>query len=349
MTAGLLLIIVALPMVGSVASASQHQTPRSRLRHATRNTSAAAATDAIGHNLRTSISSKVLAGPGERARTRAAKKKQVCATINSPNSSNATGASTYLELPLGIATPNFWDTASSAGSVKQCYGASAGLVEHVHVSRVKQGSKTNAPFAFTEAAYGYSSYDHSYCKPYVSPCSTAPFPIPASDFTSKSAYLATLHFAIAKPSDPMDITYDLWLEKTLSSAGPKSGDVELLITPYSTYPACNSDPKTFKDSEGQVWDLYIGCGGSDATAIHFVLTGAEQKTTAAIEVNLSQFVDETESLLPSVAVASEKLAGIEVGSEYGQCERSTCSKVTFNWTVSYLHLQTPSSSLSLIP
>jgi len=272
-----------------------------------------------------------------------------CATISDPGASNARGVTSFLDLSLGDATPNLWNTSSSSGSVLQCYDPAGGLTENVNLSSVQQGGFAGAPYGFTEAGYGYGSYGGRFCSLDQFPCPTAPFPIPVSAFVPGSKYLTTIDYSIVTPTQPMDLTYDLWLEQQLSGLGPQSGDAEIMITPYSTFSACGAPRPSFTDSSGAVWQVYVGCGSAKAQTVHFVLSSPTPVATGSITVNLSDFVAETAALLPSNPIASEQLVGLEVGSEFGRCGTTGCPDAAFSWTISRLTLQTPSTSVAMIP
>jgi hypothetical protein len=282
----------------------------------------------------------------------------ICKTTQNPNVHNTTkdGNASFIPLAAGDATPNFWNVLSSEGSVRQCYNPWFGLTQSINVSSLQVGPY-NGPDGYTEAGYGYNSYDGIYCSSVQSPCTVAPFPIPVSSFTPQNYYLATVGYSLGaiSPNQDADLTYDLWLEQAPSTAGPQPGDVEILVTPYSTFPPCGTQLPSYTDSLGQLWNVYEGCGTSKKwTTLHFVLAASAQSTSATVTVNLSDFVDYAEALLPSNPVGSEEMTGIQLGTEFGDntCGASACrgtADVAWNWTISQLSLSTPTTQITMIP
>jgi Glycosyl hydrolase family 12 len=296
-----------------------------------------------------STSSKTVSGPSFNT---------ICKTSQNPDVHNTTkdGSASFLPLAEGDATPNFWNVLSSAGSVRQCYSPWSGLTESIDVTSLQAGPY-NGPDGYTEAGYGYNSYDGIYCSGAQSPCTVAPFPVPASSFTPQNRYLATVSYSLGaiSPGQDADLTYDLWLEQVPSNAGPQPGDVEILVTPYSSFPPCGTELPSYTDSLGQTWNVYEGCGTSKKWAtLHFILAARAQSRSATLTVNLSDFVDRAEALLPSNPVGSEEMTGIQLGTEFGEnvCGATACSgtpDVTWNWTISQLSLSTPTANVTMIP
>ena len=294
-----------------------------------------------------------------------------CMTISNPAKSATVGSASYLILPHGVASPNFWDVTKSHGSVQQCYNSS-GLTETINAAHLRVGPQSG-PDGFTEAAYGCSSYGQPFSTSAASSCAVGPFPIPATDFSPANSYLSTLKYSLGtiSPHQDVDMTYDLWLEQASSisaKAGPQTGDVELEITPYNTYPygkaafVCGVSKGSFTDSLSQIWNVYEGCGASNATALHFILSSPAESASGTAQVNISDFVDDAESLLPSSSnpITSESLLGVEVGTEFGMnaCVLTHChdvpkiggsKKVKWTWTISGLSLMTPSGTTTMIP
>jgi hypothetical protein len=281
-------------------------------------------------------------------------------------------------LANGVATPDLWNVVSSSGSMQQCYAGGTGLTDHIDLSSLNVGP-FNGPDGYAEAGYGYDSYGGAFCD--GSKCSTAPFPIPASNLTAQSHYTSTLSYrlgAISPSSEARDLSYDLWLEtKSTQGApleggsGPQTGDVELEISPYYTYnqglggllSTCPSKG-TFTDSLRHVWKIFEGCGASKAMLIQYVLASPAQTLSGSITVNIANFVTEAESLLPAARypiASQESLAGLEVGTEFGS---NTCtakspgclpaprlggsSAVDWTWSISGLDLVTPLGTETVI-
>jgi len=295
-----------------------------------------------------------------------------------PDAANTEGSGSYLSLGTGVATPDLWNVASSSGTIQQCYAEATGLTDRIQLSSLNVGPYSG-PDGYAEAGYGYDSYGGPFCS--GSSCSTAPFPIPASDFTSQSHYTSTLSYrlgATTPSGEARDLSYDLWLEtKSTQGApleggnGPQTGDVELEISPYYTYnrglaglsSTCPSKG-SFKDSLGHVWNMFEGCGASSAMLIQYVLASPAQTASGSITVNIANFVNEAETLLPAARypiASQESLAGIEVGTEFGS---NTCTAnphgcapaprlggsaaVGWTWTISGLDLVTPSGTETVI-
>ncbi len=274
------------------------------------------------------------------------------ATFSPPTSTNTTYAGTTSFLPLanGVATPNLWNVEKSVGTIRQCYNVDSGFRDTIDLSSLSLGS-TTAPAGFPEIGYGESSYGEHFCGEMTSSCEIAPFPIPVSSF-AKHSYLAKVSYSVGSitPAQYLDLTFDLWLERAVNSKGPKAADVEIMIEPYNTYPDCGIARPAFNHS-GVTWDVFEGCGGSRATTLHFVLKKSEQRRTGTVTVNLSSFVAEVKRILPrDASIAKEKMAGIEVGTEFnnygcaGICSPQE-SSAKFSWSVSALSL----TKSSLVP
>lgn len=273
-------------------------------------------------------------------------------TFSPPTSANTTNAGTasFLALAAGAAAPNLWNVKKSAGSIEQCYNADSGFTDSVNLTSLSLGP-TDGPAGFPEIGYGESAYGQTYCGANISDCKKTPFPIPVSSF-SKDPYLVKLSYSLGtiSPAQYWHLTFDLWLEQSVSNSGPKASDVEVLIEPYNTYPACGTAKPAFTTS-GATWDVYEGCGASKATALHFVLKSPAQRKTDTMTVNLSSFVAEVRKLLPGdTSLASKKMAGIEVGMEFdnynciaGRCS-AQASSAKFRWAVSSLSLTQLSST-----
>ena len=263
-----------------------------------------------------------------------------------PTSTNTTyaGSATFLPLTSGVATPNLWNVRTSAGKIRQCYNAESGFRDTIDLSSLSLDS-TTAPAGFPEIGYGESSYGEHFCGVKNPGCEIAPFPIPVSSL-AKYPYLASVSYSMGSitPAQYVHLTFDLWLEQSVNSKGPKPADVEIMIEPYNTYPACGVARPAFHYS-GATWDVSEGCGGSKATTLHFVLQSSEQRKTGKVTVNLSSFVAEVKKILPrDASVDKEKMAGIEVGTEFNNygCPGTTCSpqrtSAKFSWSVSALSL-----------
>ena len=269
-----------------------------------------------------------------------------------PTSTNTTyaGSTSFLPLADGVATPNLWNVEKSVGTIRQCYNVDSGFRDTIDLSSLSLGS-TTAPAGFPEIGYGESSYGERFCGEMASNCEIAPFPIPVSSF-AKYSYLANVSYSVGSitPAQYLHLTFDLWLERTVNSKGPKAADVEVMIEPYNTYPDCGIARPSFIHS-GATWDVFEGCGGSKATTLHFVLKKSEQRRTGTVTVNLSSFVAEVKRLLPKDAsIAKSKMAGIEIGTEFNNygCA-GTCSpqdsSAKFSWSVTALSL----TKSSLVP
>ena len=267
-------------------------------------------------------------------------------TFSPPTSTNTTyaGASSFLPLANGVATPNLWNVKKSAGTIRQCYSVDSGFRDTINLSSLSLGS-TTAPAGFPEIGYGESSYGEHFCGDQTSTCEIAPFPIPVSSF-AKYSYLANVSYSVGSitPAQYLHLTFDLWLEQSVNSKGPKAADVEVMIEPYNTYPDCGIARPAFKHS-GVTWDVFEGCGGSKATTLHFVMKSSEQRKAGTVTVNLSSFVAAVKRILPKdVSIAKEKMAGIEIGTEFNNytCAGTTCSpektSAKFSWSVSALSL-----------
>jgi len=212
-------------------------------------------------------------------------------TFSPPTSTNTTyaGRTSFLPLATGVATPNLWNVQDSAGEIQQCYNVNSGFKDRIDLSSLSLGP-AEGPAGFPEIGYGESSYGEKFCGAEASSCERAPFPIPVSSF-SKYPYRVTLTYSVGSisPTQYLHLTYDLWLERSVASHGPQASDVELMIEPYNTYPACGVARPAFSTS-GVTWDVFEGCGASKATTLHFVLKSSEQRRSGTVTVNLSSFV-----------------------------------------------------------
>lgn len=274
----------------------------------------------------------------------------VASTCNGPSFSPPTGANTtnagtssFLPLAGGVATPNLWNVKKSSGTIKQCYKAGSGFTGSVNLSSLSLGP-IHGPAGFPELGYGESAYGSKFCGTKVPNCRIAPFPMPVSSFV-KYPYLVKMSYSLGTitPSQYWHLTFDLWLEQSLTK-GPQASDVEVLISPYSSYPACGTAKPGFTES-GDTWAVYEGCGATKATTLGFNLKSPAQHKTGNLTLNLSSFVAEVRKLLPKdTAIAKEKMAGIEVGIEFNNysCTKSGCapqrSSSKFLWAVSSLSL-----------
>jgi Glycosyl hydrolase family 12 len=267
-------------------------------------------------------------------------------TFSPPTSDNTTnaGSASFLPLTNGVATPNLWNVDQSAGAIRQCYNADSGFKDTINLSSLSLGLAT-APAGFPEIGYGESSYGEHFCGPTAATCKMAPFPIAVSSF-ARYPYLARVSYSVGAitPAQYLHLTYDLWLERSISGNGPQAGDVEIMIAPYNTYPACGAARPAFKTA-GMTWNVTEGCGGAKATTLHFTLKSSEQHKAGTFTLNLSSFVAESKKLLPGdTSIASEKMAGMEIGVEFNNygCSGSGCSaqkaSAQFSWTVSALSL-----------
>ena len=92
------------------------------------------------------------------------------------------------------------------------------------------------------------------------------FPSRSATF-AKYPYLVKMSYSLGAiaPSQYWHLTFDLWLEQTVSK-GPRASDVEVLISPYSSYPACGTAKPAFTAS-GDTWSVYEGCGATKATTL----------------------------------------------------------------------------------
>ncbi len=267
-------------------------------------------------------------------------------TFSPPTSTNTTqaGSASFLPLATGVATPNLWNVETSVGTIRQCYNIDSGFEDTVELSSLSLGP-TAGPAGFPEIGYGESSYGETFCGATTASCKKAPFPIPVSSF-AEYPYQASITYSVGSitPAQYLHLTYDLWLERSITDKGPQAADVEIMIEPYNTYPACGARRPSFT-SAGATWVVFKGCGATKATTLHFVLKSSEQRKTGTVRVNLSSFVAEAKKILPSdTSIDRERMAGIEVGIEFDNytCVGKTCSpqktSARFSWGVSALSL-----------
>ena len=266
-------------------------------------------------------------------------------SFSPPNGANTTnaGSSSFLPLAGGVATPNLWNVKKSAGTIKQCYKSGSGFTGSVNLSSLSLGP-THGPAGFPELGYGESAYGSKFCGTKAPNCRIAPFPMPVSSF-AKYPYLVKMTYSLGTitPAQYWHLTLDLWLEQSVSK-GPQTSDVEVLISPYSSYPACGTAKPAFTEA-GQTWRVYEGCGATKATTLGFNLKSPAQRKAGSLTLNLSSFVAEIRKLLPKdTSIAKEKMAGIEVGIEFNNysCSGSVCSpqrsSSKFLWAISSLSL-----------
>jgi hypothetical protein len=271
----------------------------------------------------------------------------VASTCNGPAFSPPTGSNTtnagsasFLPLAGGVATPNLWNVKRSAGTIKQCYNPDSGFTGSVNLSSLSLGP-THGPAGFPEIGYGESAYGSKFCGTKVPNCRIAPFPMPVSSFT-KYQYLVKMTYSLGTmtPSQYWHLTFDLWLEQSVDN-GPHASDVEVLISPWTSYPACGTAKPAFTTA-GTTWRVYEGCGATSATTLGFNLKSPAQRKAGSLTLNLSSFVKEIRKLLPQdTSIAKEKMAGIEVGIEFNNYScNNVCapqqSASKFLWAISSL-------------
>jgi hypothetical protein len=289
---------------------------------------------------------------------------QTCTNVTDPADgphSSVTERSPLLPLTHGVADANMWNTSSSTGSIQQCYGPH-GLTTSLALNSIKRNF--GGPAGFPEASYGLNVRNDSFCLAGTS-CTTSPFPFEIHKM--KPSFKVTTRYSLgaAQPNSvARSFEYNFWIEgKPRLGWAPQPGDVEVIISLYH-HGVLNCGPgrpnwsqRVTINGRSRVsrWRVCnLGAPpGQAANLVGFLLQNPKQATRRSIALQLKPFINRAIKQANTVFHAKRRpafLEGIELGSEFGNCDSAACKTSAVHWqfTISKLALSTSHSVIPII-
>jgi hypothetical protein len=271
---------------------------------------------------------------------------------------------TRVPSPLGVtngaAMGNLWNTVSSAGRIRQCYG-SHGLSTQLALNGIHY--RGGGPAGFPEVGYGRNLNDAPFC---ASRCPSTRFPVRLTALPSgRNGLAATVRYRLGRRSPRglnFNVAYDLWLERAPHQGRrPQGHDIEVMISlKRRGIVGCGAGSTSW--TSGIVvngrrvrahWRTCNFIGGSNARFVPVLLESpsiSRGTIGLALKPLIARAVRENEKADPSARWRTYSLMGVEFGTEVGFCAVQPCNEtaLNFSFSVSRLVLRWGSSAIPVV-